>query len=81
MTNICYICYNDIDNCTNNKAQECGHRFHLECLVRWIDISPTCPICRYTIIEKNKMKIPLKVFLSILCGLDSSICLKEGSIR
>ena len=78
MTDICSICYDQLDN--SNNIQQCGHKFHLECLMKWINITSTCPLCRYELLNKNKMKIPLDIFLSILSGLNSSISFKEGGI-
>lgn len=45
----CIICYEDLamTPVTNvRRVQPCGHGFHLDCLLRWLELSPTCPVCR-----------------------------------
>mmetsp|Transcript_105388 Transcript_105388/g.182883 ORF Transcript_105388/g.182883 Transcript_105388/m.182883 type:complete len:123 (+) Transcript_105388:2-370(+) len=32
-------------------APPCGHEFHWECLERWLQRCPTCPVCRYDVSE------------------------------
>ena len=42
---MCVICAsnNDEERCTLN---DCGHRFHANCIVGWFRIKKTCPLCR-----------------------------------
>lgn len=40
----CLICDDTKDGIA--YAMPCGHHFCLGCLVRWVDINPTCPLCR-----------------------------------
>lgn len=42
----CPVCY---DQMTHNNSYEtpCGHRFHMNCLIKWRDeAQTTCPMCR-----------------------------------
>lgn len=42
----CPVCY---DPMTHNNSYEtpCGHRFHVNCLIKWRDeAQTTCPMCR-----------------------------------
>ncbi len=49
----CTICRKNINansiytKDTNSKIIEgkCGHSFHSECIIPWITVHPTCPIC------------------------------------
>ncbi|XP_016948062.1 E3 ubiquitin-protein ligase RNF128 [Drosophila biarmipes] len=43
---ICTICSERYRPSENIFAGFCGHVFHEECLDRWREQSPTCPICR-----------------------------------
>ncbi|XP_072933577.1 uncharacterized protein [Epargyreus clarus] len=43
---ICVICSEVINQNEDIHATKCGHIFHYQCLVQWIDISHTCPQCR-----------------------------------
>lgn len=47
MDNICVICQEEITGpCILRKITKCGHKFHLECLDRWLENKITCPSCR-----------------------------------
>lgn len=39
----CAICLCKIDN---EHKLDCGHTFHEHCIQKWINTSPSCPICR-----------------------------------
>ena len=50
---MCSICLLEIsDDYNNSKKLDCGHKFHIDCIVKWYtsnkDIK-TCPLCRTTI--------------------------------
>lgn len=40
---ICCICLSGEDLIPNEK---CGHKFHTECLVKWLQDNNSCPVCR-----------------------------------
>lgn len=40
---ICSICLSGEDLIPNEK---CGHKFHTECLVKWLQDNNSCPVCR-----------------------------------
>lgn len=44
----CTICYENIGN-TNRVCRTCSNQFHVECIVRWLKIKNTCPLCRQPI--------------------------------
>lgn len=47
MDNICVICQEEITGpCILRKITKCGHKFHLECLDKWLENKITCPSCR-----------------------------------
>lgn len=53
----CSICFNNIKS-YHNGILPCGHMFHSDCILKWIERSSTCPLCRqslkWTLInEKN----------------------------
>ena len=41
----CCICTESCDD-GGGYTLECGHRFHVPCVVRWFRQSPSCPMCR-----------------------------------
>lgn len=43
----CVICLDEITCPHEARALECGHKaFHKKCIARWLDHSPTCPLCK-----------------------------------
>jgi hypothetical protein len=51
--NTCAICLEDSKNDERWKMLLCSHKFHPECINRWLINKPNCPICRTTIIQNN----------------------------
>lgn len=43
----CIICFNRLGNRAVLNKLSCGHLFHEECILRWIDTDGRCPVCRY----------------------------------
>uniref|UniRef100_A0A6C0BZ28 RING-type domain-containing protein n=1 Tax=viral metagenome TaxID=1070528 RepID=A0A6C0BZ28_9ZZZZ len=43
----CSICLNDIID--NRYILGCAHHFHENCILRWLENSNSCPICRCTV--------------------------------
>ncbi len=54
----CSICLNNIKTYYNGVLP-CGHIFHTDCILKWIDRSNTCPMCRqdlkWTLINKKSI--------------------------
>ncbi|KAK6263894.1 hypothetical protein SCA6_019328 [Theobroma cacao] len=54
LENVCWLGDNECVICLGNFAKEeeakrmpCGHVFHGGCIVRWLEKSHLCPLCRY----------------------------------
>lgn len=43
----CAVCKNDILLGEEGKQLPCFHLFHGECILPWLQIRNTCPLCRY----------------------------------
>ncbi|GJN33192.1 hypothetical protein PR202_gb21763 [Eleusine coracana subsp. coracana] len=41
----CAICLDGVEGAA--KEMPCGHRFHGECLERWLGVHGNCPVCRH----------------------------------
>ncbi|GFR11156.1 e3 ubiquitin-protein ligase TRAIP [Trichonephila clavata] len=52
----CVICTDCFDG-HGIVATQCGHVFHSQCLLKWIDRSKTCPECRGPVFSKNISKL------------------------
>lgn len=44
----CAICMEDVSsmNTHSSKRLECGHSFHIDCILGWFKESSVCPVCR-----------------------------------
>lgn len=47
----CAICLQNIHE--NGQILTCTHSFHTSCLVTWLHISATCPLCRMSLEEEK----------------------------
>ncbi|XVF39321.1 hypothetical protein PTKIN_Ptkin01aG0025100 [Pterospermum kingtungense] len=43
----CTICFDDFSNGDEAASMPCGHVYHGGCIVRWLETSNSCPLCRY----------------------------------
>jgi hypothetical protein len=49
---LCLICSCDyVENPNITRINNCGHKFHTQCLERWLSNHRTCPICRGNIVN------------------------------
>jgi len=52
----CPICLKEFEKC--KVFLPCGHAFHADCILNWIDNKTNCPMCRfplqYSLIKMNK---------------------------
>ena len=44
---VCAVCKDDTNVGERVKQLPCMHRYHGECIVPWLGIRNTCPVCRY----------------------------------
>lgn len=44
---LCAVCKDDISLEENPKQLPCSHHYHAECILPWLRIRNTCPVCRY----------------------------------
>uniref|UniRef100_A0A1B0FCH2 RING-type E3 ubiquitin transferase n=1 Tax=Glossina morsitans morsitans TaxID=37546 RepID=A0A1B0FCH2_GLOMM len=42
----CAICLDDFELHENVRRLACRHEFHIHCLKPWLEMNPTCPLCR-----------------------------------
>ncbi|KAJ0475866.1 putative transcription factor C2H2 family [Helianthus annuus] len=45
---VCCICLGEYEKKEKMGRLECGHRFHAECIKRWLLSKNVCPMCRST---------------------------------
>ncbi|KAK7291355.1 hypothetical protein RIF29_06428 [Crotalaria pallida] len=49
----CAICYEDIDE---GVKMPCLHNFHRNCIVDWLNVASSCPLCRFKMPTTNNQK-------------------------
>ncbi|KAF0990434.1 hypothetical protein HZS_204 [Henneguya salminicola] len=42
-SDICCICLEDIED---TSILACGHQFHSDCIIEWLNIKMSCPLCK-----------------------------------
>ncbi|XWS23731.1 hypothetical protein CRYUN_Cryun28dG0040400 [Craigia yunnanensis] len=43
----CTICFDELLDSDEVASMPCGHVYHSGCIVRWLETSHLCPLCRY----------------------------------
>ncbi|KAL0900210.1 hypothetical protein Bca101_084171 [Brassica carinata] len=43
----CTVCLDDFEIGVEAKEMPCKHMFHSECLLPWLELHSSCPVCRY----------------------------------
>lgn len=43
----CTVCLDDFEIGTEAKEMPCKHKFHGDCLLPWLELHSSCPVCRY----------------------------------
>lgn len=66
MNTTCLICMDALLDVNTTDLvillDACGHRFHFQCILRWLDVSDGCPICRKNV-DVNDQKALRLVYL------------------
>ncbi|CAH2077887.1 unnamed protein product [Thlaspi arvense] len=55
----CSVCLDDFDKGSEAKEMPCKHKFHLRCIVPWLELHSSCPVCRYELPPDDEMKVDL----------------------
>lgn len=43
----CSVCLDDFEVGVEAKQMPCKHNFHADCLLPWLELHSSCPVCRY----------------------------------
>uniref|UniRef100_A0A7C8YNF6 RING-type E3 ubiquitin transferase n=1 Tax=Opuntia streptacantha TaxID=393608 RepID=A0A7C8YNF6_OPUST len=46
-SNSCAVCMNEFEAGSEVKQMPCSHFYHSECLLPWLELHNSCPVCRY----------------------------------
>ncbi|KAM0860415.1 hypothetical protein ACQ4PT_046544 [Festuca glaucescens] len=44
---VCAICKDDLPLAASARRLPCGHLYHSTCIVQWLQMHNSCPVCRY----------------------------------
>ncbi|CAA3013718.1 E3 ubiquitin- ligase RING1-like [Olea europaea subsp. europaea] len=50
----CPICLSEFEVNAEIKQMPCSHKFHSDCINKWLGIQGSCPFCRYKMPEEEK---------------------------
>ncbi|CAN8321764.1 unnamed protein product [Cochlearia groenlandica] len=52
----CSVCLDECEIGTEVKQMPCKHKFHGECLLPWLELHSSCPVCRYQLPAADETK-------------------------
>lgn len=52
----CAVCLEDFEREESVMLTPCNHMFHQDCIVPWVKSNGQCPVCRFSIGERNKVR-------------------------
>ncbi|CAI0432014.1 unnamed protein product [Linum tenue] len=50
----CCICLTSYDDGAELHTLPCNHHFDSSCIIRWLKMNATCPLCKYNILKGNE---------------------------
>lgn len=50
----CCICLSSYEDGMELHTLPCNHHFHSTCIVKWLKMNATCPLCKYNILKGNE---------------------------
>ncbi|KXJ18413.1 RING finger protein 24 [Exaiptasia diaphana] len=51
---MCTICLEDFKGREEINMCKCGHAYHHKCIMKWLEIKDTCPICQRNVRRKSR---------------------------
>ncbi|ESQ42797.1 hypothetical protein EUTSA_v10013831mg [Eutrema salsugineum] len=57
----CSVCLDDFEKGTEAKEMPCKHKFHVPCIVPWLELHSSCPVCRFELPSANDDDDEVKV--------------------
>ncbi|KAK4766136.1 hypothetical protein SAY87_007778 [Trapa incisa] len=50
----CCICLTSYEDGAELHTLPCNHHFHVSCIVKWLKMNATCPLCKFNILKGNE---------------------------
>lgn len=78
----CSICYQPFRRGVKwTKLPTCGHRFHVPCIQKWVEVQNTCPTCRVRVTKLRNRAVPDRSLAALLpnAAYEALVCTACGS--
>ncbi|CAH8342446.1 unnamed protein product [Eruca vesicaria subsp. sativa] len=67
------VCLDEFEKGGEAKEIPCKHKFHIRCIVPWLEFHGSCPMCRYELPPDDGVKIDLDQLQGLLSSMRTEV--------
>ncbi|KAF5812598.1 putative transcription factor C2H2 family [Helianthus annuus] len=57
-SSVCIVCLEGFNSsCTSGKQAPCGHVYHFDCIMQWLSLHDSCPLCRSKVSDHHRISL------------------------